>query len=467
MSKEFINLGKYKEYLTGEERALSAKYADPLTLNFKLLIDFDSSFGLFATKNSKGELPVNSALGFLKRIGQNERYEMLKNWIAIFQIFVKEYDFLILEAIGLDTIQNAKAFEQFIEEEDSIEIKIRETSDMLIHGLLTTYRHIWFDNIRGVEILPINLRRFDLNILVFSSGYYNMLYYDNNGIKSDESTPTNIEKLLYPTLRKLNDTTFNNKSSESYNHVLFQLQGCSINNEESGKSFIETVSNEPGGDFVKNNMVFNFQFAQHKGRFNNIIGDVDFVALLAIMSAQNKAITSENQGKLSLKDKLKEQLKSPVNNIKKSFSKENINKQASELKQNTINTLNTKAENQINKLTSKNSVVGNLLSKMTPDFASQMIKNTFDVGINFIEKKAIDEPISRLNNMLFQNYSNNLLDIYKNYFQDKKNNSNIKLLENQKISANVNKTIYSPEGIKENKGGIKFGVGNVYKRTGF
>ena len=96
-------------------------------------------------------------------------------------------------------------------------------------------------------------------------------------------------------------------------------------------------------------MVFNFQFAQHKGRFNNIIGDVDFVALLAIMSAQNKAITSENQGKLSLKNKLKEQLKSPVNNIKKSFSKENINKQVSGLKQNTINTLNTKAENQINK----------------------------------------------------------------------------------------------------------------------
>lgn len=466
-----FSLGKYKEYITGEQRGHSAKYADPLSLNFKLLIDFDSEVGLFAD-----EKHINSALSFLKRIGETTRYEMLKNWIEIFKIFIKEYDFLLLEVEGLDMILNLKPGNTFIEEEAKINITIRETSDMLIQGLLSTYRHIVYDDIRSVEVLPTNLKRFNTNILVFSAGYYNMIFYDDGDKltnKNQSLTTTSVEKLIYPTLRKLQDNEFNNKGAEKYNHLLFQMESCFINIEESGKSFLENVSNEMSGDYVKNNLALNFKFGTHKGRFNNIIGDIDFVGLLAIIAAQNKMMTAEKAQPQSFKDKLKGQLKSPLDNFKKSFTKNDpsdpsiFKTQFDSLKKSTLKTLESKATSQISKLTSKNSVVGNILSKMTPAFATQMIKNTVDVGINFVEKKAIDQPLTKLNNMLFQNFSNNLIDMYSNNFQ-KDINPNIGLIQNDaKVIDSSKNVAYTPEGKSNVKSGISYGVSNIYNRNGF
>lgn len=436
---EYYNLDKYKDYSTGEQRAFFSKYTDPLTLNFKLLIDFDATTGLFAAEEN-----VNSALAYLKRIGpqENKRYEMLKHWIDVFKIFIQDYDFLILEIVGLEIIQNAKAFEQFIEDEDRIEIKIRETSDMLIQGLIATYRHIWFDNRRGVEVLPINLRRFDINVLVFSSGYFNMLFYDDSPEFKDEVKNDSInERLIFPTIKKLNDRTFKNVSSEKYNHILFSIHGCSINNEESGKSFIETLSNEMSSDYVKNTLVFNFRFAEYSGRFNNIMGDMDFLKLLTLMSAQNKVINTE-----------------------KSTIKSTLKNSATDLKSSLLKTVKTKANNQLNKITSKNSVIGDILSKMTPQYATQMIKNTIDVGINKIETKYIDNPLARINNMLFQNFSNNLIDIYKNSIPT---NSNIELIENTNTLNKVDQTNYVPASKNNVQKGITFGSENIYSRKGF
>jgi hypothetical protein len=458
----YTELGRFKQYFTGEQRGFAAKYADPLTLNFKILFDFDSTVGLFAPETN-----INSALAYLKRIGgQEERYEMLKNWIEVFKIFVKDYDFLILEIEGLDKIQNSKAFEAFIEEEVFISITVRETSDMLIQGLLTTYRHIWFDDIRGVEVIPINLRRFDISVIVFSAGYFNMLYYDDNDEFENKTPNSNgIEKLMFPTLKKLDDRNFKNKSSEKYNHVMFNLQGCSINNEESGKSFTQSLTNEMSSDYIKNILAFNFRFGQYKGRFNNIVGNVDFVNILALMSAQNKAINMTNPRNLSFQEKLKEQFKNPLNSLKQSFTKESLNTAFSNLKSSTLSTLENKALNQIGQITSKNSVVGDLLSKMTPEFATQMIQNTINRGINTIEKKYIGDPIAKLNNMLFQNFSNDLIDIYKNNIAE---NKNIGLSTDIKPANRLSKSpTYQPEKIGENTPGISFGTGNVYNRRRF
>lgn len=451
MSTENIgnyNLDKYKDYSTGEQRAFFSKYTDPLTLNFKLLIDFDATTGLFAAEEN-----VNSALAYLKRIGpqENTRYEMLKHFIEVFKTFIKDYDFLILEIIGLDIIHNAKAFEQFIEEEDKIEVRIRETSDMLIQGLLATYRHIWFDNKRGVEVIPINLRRFNMNVLVFSAGYFNMLFYDDSPEFKDEVENDSInERLIYPTIKKLDDRTFKNVSSEKYNHILFSIQGCSINNEESGKSFVETVSNEMSSDYVKNTMVFNFRFAEYSGRFNNIMGDMDFLKLLTLMSAQNKVMNADklDNESTSLSSILKDTLKNSFNSLKTS----------------TLQTVKSKAQNQINKLTSKNSVIGDILSKMNPEYATQMIQNTIDVGINKIETKYIDDPISRINNMLFQNFSNDLIDIYKNSIPT---NKNISLIENTNNNNDINSSNYVPIVKNNVQKGITFGTANIYNRKGF
>ena len=459
-SQDYYELGKYKEYFTSELKAYKAQYSDPLTLNFKLLIDFDATVGLLANETN-----INSALAYLKRIGEDLRYEMLKQWISVFQIFIKDYDFLILEAAGLDVILNARPAHSFMEDNDKIEIKIRETSDMLIQGLLTTYRTIWFDDTRGVEVLPANLRRFDSSILVFSSGYFDMLLYDTDysgydyigdKVKNNEKlSPSEIERIIFPTIKKLNDNNYINKGAEKYNHLIFNLNDCSINNEESGKSFVETVTNESSDDFIKNNLVLNFRFANYSGRFNNIMGNIDFTGLLTILATQNKSINSLTKDKTTFGGLLKSQLSNTFSDFKNGLT--GGDQMFNNLKTATTDTLKNKSLNQLSKLTSKNSVVGNLLSQLSVENAQNMIQNTLNLGINKIEEKIINDPIAKVNNMLFQNFSNNLIDIYKNSIQDNSTNKNIELSVNETIPT-------EPNG---NNTGITFGISNIYNRRGF
>ena len=67
-----------------EHRARRSQFTDPFIPNFKLLVDFDKPYGLFADENNQ-----NSALAYIKRVfGNNSpRYLMLKSFIEQFKLF--------------------------------------------------------------------------------------------------------------------------------------------------------------------------------------------------------------------------------------------------------------------------------------------------------------------------------------------------------------------------------------------
>lgn len=434
-SNNKYKIGKYSEYVTAETRALMAKYADPLTLNFKILINYDKDYGLFADEKN-----TDSALAYLKRIGDETRYEMLKNWIGIFKIFVRDFDFLMLQVEGLDIIQNWKPWQVYTEEE-KISLTVRETNDMLVQSLLTNYHHIYFDDVRGVEVIPANLRRFDMSILVFSSGYYNMLLYD------DSIGGFEIEKRIFPTVRKLSNEHFNEKMAESFNHQIYNIIDASINLEESGKPFAGSIMNEQNADFIKNNMTFNFRRANFSGRWNNISGEVNYAAMLAITAVH-------------------EQNTQAVDKLKQSF-KEKLKAAGKDIKDSSLNTLKTKIGNLENMVLSKNSVIGDLWSKMTMDYASQMVKNTIALGINYANQNLILDPLTQLNNNLSLNFGNNIYDIINN--NSNRVSNNVKLLEpqpapefGQRVSPD-----FAPPPIGTVAKGVTFGGSNIYTGTGF
>lgn len=423
-----FKLGNFSDFVTAETRAMLSKYSDPLTLNFKILINYDKPYGLFAPEET-----IDSALGFLKRSGQTVRYELLKNWIEIFKIVVKDFDFLLLSVDNLETIQNAQPSHIF-NEDDKISFTFRETSDMLIQSLIVNWRQIWYDDIRGVEVLPVNLRRFDMSILLFSSGYYNMLFYDNN---YGEDT---IEKNIFPTVRKLDNKNFNINSASKFNHILYNLGDCSINNEETGKPFAGSILNEQNSDFIKNNITLNFRFANYSGLFNNISGDINYSTLLAITAATEQTSKVGEKIKKSLKEKLKQ----AGNNIKTS----------------TIRTINQKIDNIDNMILSKNSVIGDLWSKMTVDYAEQMVKNTIDLGINKANDFLVVDPITKVNNLLYRNFGNNIYELIENN-KNQKVKSNVKLINNEIPTKVYNKSNYIQKAVNV-ENGVKLGSSNIY-----
>lgn len=433
---------KKRDFKTAEIRAYNAPYTDPLVLCFKWLIDYTKPYGLFADERYK-----DSALAYLKRIGETERYELLKKWITNFQTFIKDFDFLILQVDGLENILNQVPGNMFGQDSDKLNFTIRETSDILIQSLITFYRHIWYDNIRRVEVLPANLRRFDCSVLVFSGGYYNMCLYDGDSQTqqkmSNNPKGTNIETMIFPTLRKLSDNYFSQQTIKEFNHVMFELGDCMIDNEETGKNFVSTVSNEMNGDYVKNNISIKYRFAYYGGQFNNSFGNINIAEDLAYISALNRA-NNTSGGKYI--DKLKESLtKGLVSDIKNAGIQ--------------------KYNNTINRIFSGSSTIGNALATATdPNLARRMVKNTVDLGLNKIENK-VNQTIGNFNQMFMRNFSDNLVGLVKQIRGQDGNH----MLSGKAYPANSNTPLnFTQEGKLIVETGIKLKQNlNIYKRRGF
>lgn len=269
MSTSNYKLGKLTEFITGEQKALTDPMNDPTTLNFKFFLDFSKKSGLLADESN-----VDSALAYLKRIGEIGRYELLKKWISNFKNIIENYEHLFLGIEGLDIIQNVEPEKHFGSDEDKINLKIYEPIDMKMQSLIVAYRHIVFDNVRNVEVLPTNLQRFNCAVFVFNYGYYNSLLYG-------DTNSGDIENLLFPTIEKLAKNEFS-----KMNHMLFRIEKCKIDISESGKSFLSNVNNEMNSEFVTNNFVFKFKHANYTGRFNDLFGQFDIDSYIILSTIQ-------------------------------------------------------------------------------------------------------------------------------------------------------------------------------------
>lgn len=463
-----FNLGKNMNYITPEMRAYASEYTDPLTLNFKLLINYNKPYGLFAPETN-----INSALAYLKRIGQDVRYEMLKQWIIKFQDFVKNYDFLILGCEGLEVIFNMKPPMMFTGEE-KVTIAIRETSDMRFQSLLTMYNKIWYDDVRICEIIPVNLRRFDMSILIYSAGYYNMALYD---INENNSNQDSSEINIFPTLAKIGSTFFNTSDGTSgeyyyFNHHLINLGDAEINIEDSGAGFFGNLSNEQAPEPVKNSFSVNYRFARFNGMFNNIFGEFDFVKLLAISAAQDN-VSNKLNNKLVV-EQFKKSMKDSFNKAGKSIAK----------------SLATKVVNLPSKFLSKNTAIGNALYDVSqPQFVASTLKSAADLGIT-VGEDWVNGKIANVTNLVQMNFSNTFNKIYDDVLGHKQGYANSVKVSDTPIQSEtmVNQTpttnlinpaqqteIYTPSKtspyvpgiIPPVKKGIRLSDGNIYDRKSF
>lgn len=476
-----INLKRQSTYLSSEIFAYNAKYSDPLNLSFKCLIEYSKPYGLFAD-----EAYPDSALAYLKRIGEDARYTLLLNWIKLWKDFFRYYDWLFLTIDGLDNVQNYNPFDNYKEEEAKLTVTIREPIDMSFQALLTMYRHIWFDDIRQVEVLPANLRRFDMYVLVYPVGIYNSVFYDsqgnpepyssmitkaknlakntiNNAIdglfgnKKEKGEAPDVEQKMFPTSRKLmlGDTIDVLGLAREYNHQMYIFGDCQINNQESGKTFATSVTNEAGGgDIVKNTLCIQYRFARYKGRFNNVFGDLDPVKLLALWDKMKKdqQILTDREN-LSIKEKLNDSYKTFLGGLKEAAS-------------NTLKDMGSMAVDAADSALGQmigggTAPIGNVYKDydiFNPDYLSRMVKSTFEQGLNIGVNEFVG-GFNRLDNLTYNNFTKEMFGTYVDVFR-------------RKSQANRPKEIKPSQSPKmtpaNNKAETFQGNGNnIYKRRNF
>lgn len=225
--------------------------SDPTLTGFKMFFHFADNSGLLANESY-----MNSALAYLDRIGETQRYDLLKRFISALSDVSSICPWIFQEISGLKEIFE-RSRSMVLHTDSKIEIKTLETIDGKIGSLVKMYRDIVFDEVRKVWVIPENLRKFSMSVYVYD---YRM--FNPNPSLSDEVSVTS-EFLL----------TIDNTDIKKLNHTLFELSNCMFD-DASGGTFFTNVSNNQS-EYVGNNLIINTQDCFISSLFRTITGNVE------------------------------------------------------------------------------------------------------------------------------------------------------------------------------------------------
>ena len=203
-------------------------------LGFRLFFHFSKNQGLLASENY-----TNSALAFLKRIGDESRYQLLKTFIRELSALNSENAWVFHGIEGIETVLNRKKTDHALRE-SRVTINCYETVEFRIQALIRLYREISFDYNRRVFVLPSNLRKFSMSVYIYDC----RVAYDE---------PTNLG--------------FENPEVTKVNHMLLDLGGCEIN-DESGNLSVGNVDLGNG----ETQLIIDFNRSGVSGLFKTIVG---------------------------------------------------------------------------------------------------------------------------------------------------------------------------------------------------
>jgi hypothetical protein len=150
-----------------EDTDIFYKFQDPTFFGFKPMFNFNRPFGLLASEQNK-----NSALAYLIRIGDNVRAEYMRAFIKLLRdISIKSaWYFRMIE--GLEDAWKRDYMKPVLVDK-KIAIGCMESLDLRMTAMIDLYRKACFDWINRREVVPSNLRKFEVSIYVYDFRVFN------------------------------------------------------------------------------------------------------------------------------------------------------------------------------------------------------------------------------------------------------------------------------------------------------
>lgn len=241
---------------------------------FKVFFKFNTNYGLFGgVLKSKGNTlvnvnngsssttgrrdteqindiyPSNSALGYLWAISNfyraekiNDRILALHKFTGMLSDITKNSPWFFKGINGLGNVMGNYTAE--FSKEKVIELLLNdERLDMRLGSLLNLYKYLCYDDINCKEILPENLRKFDMYIAVFHMPIKYLqtgLIFSGGALDGHNSTASKLNFLRYKTMHPEQ-----NKFSNMFSFKLFTFSNCEFDIKTFGKYFEGSqVSNE-------------------------------------------------------------------------------------------------------------------------------------------------------------------------------------------------------------------------------
>ena len=152
--QDFKNINDFRKI-----RITDQLYEDPTYLTFFFMFDY-------YTEHSP--LLNGEAEEYLKNVvGDTNRANSLANFIKILKKVNSEYPWFWQSVSGLETAKQYRGMmDPFWGEDKAIDISCLETVELTVSGMMDLYKRAAFDFTRWVEVIPRNLRRFNLHVWV-------------------------------------------------------------------------------------------------------------------------------------------------------------------------------------------------------------------------------------------------------------------------------------------------------------
>lgn len=200
------------------------------------------------SREENGYVPVNTALNYLLLNYEWDRARKLTEFIKLLSEISSKCPWYFKTISGLDKAIERKEVTdkefKLEEERKSFQIKcLPDSEDNKIGRLLDLYRNIVYSQLMHKEILPANLRKFDMGIFIFSRPLKNM---HRKVTKPDLTTKTGTKNWDKPTPFTGDYASFdpftvgssrNNTYKTSYKYIEFH--NCEIDYNSSASAYTD------------------------------------------------------------------------------------------------------------------------------------------------------------------------------------------------------------------------------------
>ena len=159
------------------QKGLSSPFGEPAYFYFKVFFDFNTDYGLLGglINRSHPMNTVNSAAKYLYLCRSNYKNYKIEDRLEALYKFGRTLSYININVPwffkgvkGLDKADNPIMND--FSKEKTIELDLNaEAIDMKLISLLGLYKFACYDDVNHLEVIPENLRKFDMSILIFQT----------------------------------------------------------------------------------------------------------------------------------------------------------------------------------------------------------------------------------------------------------------------------------------------------------
>lgn len=237
------------------------KYQDPTYFGFKILFDFNKINGLLADASN-----INSASAYLTRIGDKVRLNYLQTFINLLRNISTQTAWFFDSISGLDEAWK-RDYNMPLLADKMLTITCRESIDLRMTALIDLYRKACFDWVNRREVVPINLRLFEMTVYVYDYRIFND--FEGRNDELGNSKKNDLLKLFGTKDVNFEATDYLN-IGRTTNRIVYTFKNCEFQISEA--PHLADIKNSNDSEIISQSIAIKYQDVEEDNVYNMYFG---------------------------------------------------------------------------------------------------------------------------------------------------------------------------------------------------